>query len=142
MRLTTDPRRVVVGVDGSPNSYAALARAAREAERRRARLEVYLASPAAANPVGRFAAWLRLRGSVAERLPAAQHVTTRLHVVSGDPVTVLVEAARNAELLVVGAGSCSGSGGPLSGAVVPRLVSGAPCEIVICSGRAVSGDRG
>src|SRR5689334_10376566 len=130
MRFTTDQRRVVVGVDGSPNSLAALARAAREADRRHARLDVYQAVADTGNPIRHAGAWLKLRRLVSDRLPITQHVTTRLHIGFGDPSAVLIDAARGAELLVIGARIHSEQGSPLGGPVVPRVLSGASCEVV------------
>lgn len=133
MRLTTDRRRVAVGVDGSPNSLAALRRAAHEAEERRARLDVYAVVDGPATLADRVRAWLRLRDTVARVLPAAQHVTTRLHVGVGDPASVLVDASAAADVLVIGARLHSEEGSPLGGAVVPRVVGEAACAVFVCA---------
>jgi nucleotide-binding universal stress UspA family protein len=134
------PRCVVVGVDGSPNSMAALQRGAREAQERHARLDVIRVVSPAGPPafMGTATAWLRLRALVANALPTSQHLTTRLRVVYGDPVKALVQAARNADLLVIGAREGSEHGNPLGGATIPAVVSGAPCRVIICEGAATA----
>ncbi|HZB31990.1 MAG TPA: universal stress protein [Streptosporangiaceae bacterium] len=141
MRIIPAHRCVLVGVDGSPNSIAALHRAADEAKRRNARLEVIrvpgdrghrLLSPA------RVAAWLRLRRLVARELPRTQHITTRLRIAYGSPAGLLIRAADRAELLVVGARGDASHGNLLGGDTVPRVLASSPCEVVVCAGQAHS----
>jgi nucleotide-binding universal stress UspA family protein len=128
-------RHVVVGVDGSVNSLAALRRAAAEAERRHARLDVIRVPDAgtAAHPLRTIGQWLRLRTLAARTLRRSQHFTTRLHIAHGDPGTVLTDAARNADLLVIGARIHSEHGNPFGGDTVPRVLEKAPCEVLICA---------
>jgi nucleotide-binding universal stress UspA family protein len=147
MRVIPAQRCVIVGVDGSPNSIAALHRAAKEAAERGARLDVVQVidrnrrGGALPGPT-RLAAWLRLRNLVAGELPRAQHVTTRLRIAHGSPPGALVRAAAKAELLVVGArGHSEHGGGLLGGDTVSRLLGAAPCEVIICADQAV-GRRG
>lgn len=139
MRIIPAQRRVLVGVDGAPNSIAALHRAADEARHRGARLDVIRIiedrragrlSPA------RAAAWLRLRGLVAREIPRAQHVTTVLRVAYGSPPAVLIRAAADAELLVIGAREHSEHGSLLGGDTVPRVLSSSPCEVIVCADHA------
>lgn len=140
MQIFPAQRCVVVGVDGSPNSMAALQRGAREAQERHARLDVIrVISPTGPRAFLRTAAaWLRLRALVANALPTSQHLTTRLRIAHGDPVKALVRAAQGADLLVIGAREGSEHGNPLGGATVPAVVSGAPCRVVICEGAATT----
>jgi nucleotide-binding universal stress UspA family protein len=114
---------------------AALRRGAAEAERREARLDVVQVSRSGSTwtIMSNAASWLRLRSLVAAALPTAQHVTTRLRVAHGTPAQALIEAARGAELLVVGAREHSEHGNPLGGDTVPAVMSGAPCEVVVCA---------
>jgi nucleotide-binding universal stress UspA family protein len=141
MRIIPAHRCVLVGVDGSPNSIAALHRAADDAKRRSARLDVirvvgdrgrWIFSPA------RIAAWLRLRRLVARELPRTQHVTTRLRIAYGSPAGVLIRAADRAELLVVGAREHASHGSLLGGDTVPRVLAASPCEVVVCANQAHS----
>lgn len=141
MRIIPAHRCVIVGVDGSVNSIAALRRAADEAKRRGARLDVirvagdrgqWIFSPA------RVAAWLRLRRLVARELPKKQHITTRLRITYGSPAGILIRAADRAELLVVGARGHAPHSSLLSGDTVPRVLSASPCEVVICANQAHS----
>ncbi|MEV4002564.1 universal stress protein [Actinomadura sp. NPDC049753] len=145
MWVVPEQRSVVVGVDGSPNSMAALRRAAREASERRARLDVVrVMEPGdapARRPFNAIREWLRLRRLVARLIPRSRHLTTRLRVLRGEPGPVLAEAAERAELLVVGARSNSEHGNPLGGDTVPVVRERARCEVVICADqRAAAGD--
>jgi nucleotide-binding universal stress UspA family protein len=137
MRIIPEQRCVLVGVDGSPNSLAALRRAAAEANRRHARLEVIQVIPAHRQVAPRFlrtaAQWLRLRGLVASTIPHGQHIATRLHIAYGRPRGVLPREAERAELLVIGAQHHSQSGNPLGGETVPAVLSSAPCEVLVCA---------
>jgi nucleotide-binding universal stress UspA family protein len=136
MRIIPAQRCVVVGVDGSSNSIAALRRAAEEAKRRGARLDVfYIASDRRAGIFSRrhAAAWLRLRREVARELPRGQHITTRLRVGYGSPAGVLIRAAGRAELLFIGARGHSWEGSLLGGDTVPRVLAAASCKVVVCA---------
>jgi nucleotide-binding universal stress UspA family protein len=138
MWVMPEHRSVVVGVDGSPNSMAALHRAAREALDRHARLDVVrvLETDGAAAPprlVRTAREWSRLRRLVARSIPRAQHLNTRLRVVRGAPGEALARAAEHAELLVIGARVHSEHGNPLGGDTVPVVRERARCPIVICA---------
>ncbi|WP_051301428.1 universal stress protein [Actinomadura rifamycini] len=137
MWIVPEHRSVVVGVDGSPNSLAALRRAAREAVDRHARLDVVrVLEPADDRSPQRLRTlreWLRLRRLTAGALPNAQHLNTRLRVVHGTPGEALVDAAGHAELLVIGARTNSEHGNPLGGDTVPVVREHARCPIVICA---------
>ena len=128
------PRYVVTGFDGSPNSHAALDRAAAEADRRRARLDVVRVIPAGSGPLRVVTEWLALRRQVARLLPRGRHLTTKLRIVRGEPAAELVRAAERAELIAVGARLNSRFGAPLGGDTVPAVLSGAPCEVIVCDG--------
>ncbi|QKG27125.1 universal stress protein [Actinomadura verrucosospora] len=133
MQVMPEHRAVVVGVDGSPNSLAALRRAAREAVERHARLDVVRVLPSATGPLRTAGEWLRLRGLAARAVPRTQHLTTRLLVRRGRPGVALAEAAEHAELLVVGARANSGIGNPFGGDTVPVVRGLARCPVVICA---------
>ncbi|WP_181663149.1 universal stress protein [Actinomadura madurae] len=130
-----EQRCVVVGVDGSPNSMAALRRAAREAGDRHARLDVVrvLEPDGARHPVRTSREWMRLRRLAAREVSRARHMTTRLRIVHGQPGEALAEAAEHAELLVIGARAHSEHGNPLGGDTVPVVRAKARCEVVICA---------
>jgi nucleotide-binding universal stress UspA family protein len=141
MRIIPAHRCVIVGVDGSPNSIAALRRAAGEAKRRNARLDVirvegdrgrWILSPT------RVLAWLRLRRLIARELPRTQHIITRLRIAYGSPAGVLIRAADHAELLVVGARGHAPHSSLLGGDTVPRVLAASPCEVVVCANQAHS----
>lgn len=137
MWVMPEHRSVVVGVDGSPNSLAALRRATREALTRHARLDIVrVLEPGdvlAPRPLRTIREWLRLRRLAARAIPRTQHLSTRLRVVHGEPGKVLAEAAGNAELLVIGARMHSEYGNPLGGDIVPVVREHARCDVVICA---------
>ncbi|SPT51174.1 Universal stress protein family [Actinomadura madurae] len=135
MWVMPEQRCVVVGVDGSPNSMAALRRAAREAGDRHARLDVVrvLEPDGARHPVRTSREWMRLRRLAAREVSRARHMTTRLRIVHGQPGEALAEAAEHAELLVIGARAHSEHGNPLGGDTVPVVRAKARCEVVICA---------
>jgi nucleotide-binding universal stress UspA family protein len=141
MRIIPAQRCVIVGVDGSHNSIAALHRAADEAMRRGARLDVIRVVPdqrkGALSPA-HARAWLRLRGLVAAELPHTQHVTTRLRIAYGNPAAVLIRAATRAELMAIGAREHSEHGSLLGGDTVPRVLASSPCKVVVCADQAHS----
>jgi nucleotide-binding universal stress UspA family protein len=141
MRIIPAQRCVVVGVDGSPNSIAALHRAADEAKQRAARLDViHVITSRKARGLSprRAVAWLRLRNLVARQLPHTQHITTRLRIAYGSPAGTLIRAAKHADLLIIGAREHSEHSNVLGGDTVPRVLSASPCEVVVCADQASS----
>ncbi len=133
--------RIVVGVDGSPGSDAALRWAAAHAGAFGAQLvAVHCWSPPLAGEValtgaeataleGDFAAVLdaaveRVRADVSDVMVEA--VLSR-----GDPAEVLTELAAGAELLVLGSRGASGHTGLVLGSVSRRCTDRATCPVVI-----------
>ena len=134
--------RVVVGVDGSPSSERALEWAAHEAVLRRAHLDVIHARdvPALVVPtslVGRADAGEQASRAMLERVTGALEDQTRevpemeLRSVAGPTVPTLLEAAGQAELLVVGARGLGGVRGWLLGSVSRQSAQHAPCPTVV-----------
>ncbi len=142
---------IVVGVDGSPSSQAALRWAVEEAELRDAAIVALHAwtfipppplgepglvtMPAAGTPVQvevvRDAAQAELDAALADAFPDGlpEHVEPRL--VDGDPAQALEEAAEGAELLVVGSRGRSAIASVLLGSVSKHCVDHAPCPVVV-----------
>jgi nucleotide-binding universal stress UspA family protein len=131
---------VVVGVDGSDGGKAALEWAVHQAELTHSKLLVVAAwhlptsygfpvllddTDLASN--ARDAAEAALRDVVGDR----QHVPVRVDVIEGDPRAVLVAAAVEADLLVVGASGHGELTGMLAGSVAEHCVHHAPCPVVV-----------
>jgi nucleotide-binding universal stress UspA family protein len=137
-------RQIVVGVDGSAVSRRALRWAAEEAQLSEASLRVVMAEenlgrdtwmPTApqderlALPRRRLS---RLVKGVAAGFPK---VAIEPLVLEGPAAKVLVEAARDADLLVVGSRGRGGFSGVLLGSVSFHCVSHATCPVVVVRGR-------
>ncbi|MGY1731611.1 universal stress protein [Geodermatophilus sp. SYSU D01045] len=135
------PPRVVVGVDDSATSRAALARAAREAERLGARLEVVAAYQPASYWSDLYAitappaseteehARTRVTAFVADVLGSVAGIDLR--VVQGPPGDALVRHADGAALLVVGSRSRSRVAGLVLGSVALHCAVHAPCPVMV-----------
>ncbi|MFC5177716.1 universal stress protein [Nocardioides taihuensis] len=127
---------VVVGVDGSESSKHALRWAARQAELSRARLVAITAwhLPEIYGYVPRdhaHDAETMLRGVVEEVLGASPPVPLEPRVVEGRPAAVLIEASRNADLIVLGTRGHGGFEGMLLGSVSQHCVHHAVCPVVV-----------
>lgn len=127
---------VVVGVDGSANSLAALHRAASAAVRREAVLDVvYAIGRDERDRLSSSAAVARARivvESMIASVPQARRASrVRSHVVDGEPARELVRIARDADLLVLGARSAGDRSRPLGGTITAVLDT-SPCEVVVC----------
>ncbi|MCX4683657.1 universal stress protein [Kitasatospora purpeofusca] len=129
---------VVVGVDGSPESLAALDWAAEEAAGRGLGLRVVLAWPSVVTPlsvleavdVARRQAEVTLREAelrVRERWP---ELTVTAVQVPHDPVRALVEEA-GAETLVLGSRGLGAVAGFLVGSVSRRVLAKVECPVVL-----------
>lgn len=134
---------VVVGVDGSPTSDAAVAAAFDEASWRRAELvAVHSWLEYASDHVlsrGLDINWEKVEQEehelLAERLAGWQEkypdVTVRRVVTQGRPVQRLLEEAASAQLLVVGSRGHGGFSGMLLGSTSQALMQAATCPLLI-----------
>lgn len=144
---TIERRLVVVGVDGSAQSVAALRWAARYAAATGAVMRAVLAwhfpSAAAQPPVGLAPPGVRaeagesmrrvLDDAVAQAFggePAG--VETRLEY--GHPAQVLIDASKEADLLVVGSSGHGAFTGMLVGSVSIHCVTSAFCPVTVVRG--------
>ncbi|HUL28286.1 MAG TPA: universal stress protein [Streptosporangiaceae bacterium] len=138
--------RIVVGVDESPASLAALRWAAREAGLRSARLQVVRAwerarwrlAPYASHvclPPGRDedrdAAGARLESAVRATLGPASLIPVTVEMAEGLATQVLLDRAAGAELLVLG--GVASTGRDAIGPVARDCLRHPPCPIVVVS---------
>jgi nucleotide-binding universal stress UspA family protein len=140
--------RIVVGVDGSPGSRAALAHALRDAARRGASVEVVVAyappeywmpmyGPPAIS-LDEIRAGLRRQAAefvreVTDQLedaPAHEPEVTITAVTDG-AAEALIDAAKGADLLVVGSRGRGGFASMVLGSVSLQCVLHAPCPVTV-----------
>jgi len=145
------PGTIVVGVDGSPASQAALRWAAEEARLRGARLVVVHAwtyvPPAPIGQPGmipmpagdlagqleaeRNAAEAELEAAIGEAFPGQPQVEVETRLVEGDPAEALGSEAEGADLIVVGSRGRTGLASALLGSVSRHVVHHAGCPVVV-----------
>ena len=145
-RKGTDPLRgwIVVGVDGSEPSKEALRWAARQAQITGAKLRAVMtweyptsfgwAPPYPTEFDPESDTRKALVATVDETLGTDCPVEAELVVVEGHPATALLEAAKGADLLVVG---CRGHGaftGILLGSVSQHCMAHALCPVIVIHG--------
>lgn len=137
---------VVVGFDGSATAQSAVHYGAREALRRGCGLRIVHAfgwpvflppfhAPYDQHDKGPRAAMLDLLAQTAHQVHADQpalSVTTRL--IDGSPGAVLVDASREAQLLVVAHRGWGGFAGLLVGSVAAQIVGHSHCPVVVVRG--------
>ncbi|GAA1733092.1 universal stress protein [Nonomuraea bangladeshensis] len=144
---------ILVGVDGSRTGLEAAAWAGAEAALRRTPLTVAhaVARWVAENDSGRYAEvgrWLREGGATvlaaAEDRVRRENPYVELHteLLPGDPRAALVEAAADAELLVVGSRGIGGIRGLLVGSVAHGVAAHARTDVVLVPARPATGTRG
>ena len=147
--------KIVVGIDGSAHAAEALRWAAEEAALREATLEavhawsyVPVATPADSGLVPM--AWtdnvelLDATRQAAEDAAAAQVVEVlgpdaevTISVVEGGPAEALLEAAKDADLLVVGNRGRGNLAAALLGSTSAKVADEAPCPVVVVRARDV-----
>lgn len=138
--------RIVVGVDGSPASRAALAWAIDEARLRHAIVEAVHVWRIPAVPLTSYggealpvivpetiakAAGDLLRETVSAVQGAAPEVSVTTTLVEGHPAEALVSASGEADLLVVGSRGHGGFAGLLLGSVSNHVAHHARCPVVV-----------
>ncbi|GHF99322.1 universal stress protein [Streptomyces albogriseolus] len=148
-----DQDRIVVGVDGSPSSREALRWAARQAALTGGTVRALTSwdYPQYHGALG----WLPpssgdeealetraredLTRCVEETLGARPPADVRTEVHYGTPASVLLRAARDASLLVVGSRGLGGFAGLLLGSVAQHCVQHAACPVVVVREDTVTG---
>jgi nucleotide-binding universal stress UspA family protein len=146
--MTTTPtaatHRIVVGIDGSPSSIAALDWAIHQAELTGATLDVLMtwewptsygwsAVPNDYDPAQDAETFLEdtLKSVRADHPALSIHSSTR----EGHPAPTLVEASRHADLLVVGSRGHGEFAGMLLGSVSEHCVTNAECPVLVLRDR-------
>ncbi|MFG3204168.1 universal stress protein [Streptomyces sp. NPDC048192] len=140
-----DAGRIVVGVDGSDSSKQALRWAVRQAELTEGVVEAVTAwdfpqfhgalgwlPPSSSDEAAlRDRARQELTDTVAETVGPQPRVEVRTEVRYGAPAGVLLDAARDASLLVVGSRGRGGFTGLLLGSVAQHCTQHAACPVVV-----------
>jgi nucleotide-binding universal stress UspA family protein len=138
-------QRIVVGVQGSAASIAALRWAGREAGLRGTKVHVVRAWEQAARRVAPYAVRASLLAWEEDRLMAgaqveeavrtilgpSSSVDVTVEVADGLAARVLLDRAAGAELLVLGSGGGAAPGG--IGPVARACLASAPCPVVVVS---------
>jgi nucleotide-binding universal stress UspA family protein len=132
---------IVVGVDGSPLAETALAFAIEEARLREAVLHVTYAYPAMASGLTgstgndyyqqvEAEAKQFLQGVLA-KAPSTEGLDVQWLAIPGNPSEVLIEASREATLLVIGSRGIGGFMGLLMGSVSTQCVHYSHCPVLV-----------
>jgi nucleotide-binding universal stress UspA family protein len=128
------PGPVVVGVDGSPDSRAALRLAFREAALRSAAVQVICAAPDASGALG---AGSQLAEDIEYLLSVAAKERPEVPVLrqpgSSGPLPALLSAAREGQLVVIGRRGLGGVRGMRLGSVGRGVLEHAPCPVAVVS---------
>jgi nucleotide-binding universal stress UspA family protein len=146
--MTTSPagptHRIVVGIDGSPSSIAALDWAIRQAELTEARLEVLMTwewpasygwSPVPNDYDPAHDAETFLEDTLKSVRNSHPGLSIHSSVQEGHPAPALVEASRDADLLVVGSRGHGEFAGMLLGSVSEHCVTNAECPVLVLRDR-------
>jgi len=137
-------RRIVVGVDGSSTSKAALAWAVREAVRTGALVEAVTAYYWYPMPIKdidfKSVAQDVLADAIREAVSLDGPVEIMSKVVEGNAARALLDAAATADLLVVGSRGRGGFTEALLGSVAQHCVHHSACPVVVVRASQVSRD--
>jgi len=134
---------VIVGFDGSAAADSAVQHGARQAARRGSELRIvhafgwFLLPPPMYPPYadidqGPRAALLDLLARTAGNVRAAwPQVTVSTRLIDGSPSAVLIDASRDAQLLVVGHRGVGGFAGLLAGSTATQVAGHASCPVTV-----------
>lgn len=122
---------VLVGVDGSPSSLAAVDVAMAEAAMRK--LPVRIVHVCAGEPVERGVPEI-LRAALSRASAASDEVPITGHSVVGDACTVLIRQSATADLVVLGHRGRGGFAGLMLGSVAAKLAAHAGCPVIVVCG--------
>jgi nucleotide-binding universal stress UspA family protein len=144
MTIESGVRRIVVGVDGSAESVAALRWACREASLRAAEIIAVLAQESACHQVASYAvpaprstggSWGAardlLRRSVSEAATLFPGVSVRTEIAEGLAARVLLDQAGDADLLVLGRTAYGPDPYRAAGPVIRACLRASACPVVI-----------
>jgi nucleotide-binding universal stress UspA family protein len=142
---TSSTRRIIVGVDGSPSSLAALRWAVQQARLTGSPLEVISAWEWPTSYVGWEApvpsdydpaneTRRQLDKAVSAVLTPDDAIEVRQSVIEGHPAPVLEELSKNAALVVVGSHGHGEFVGMLLGSVSEHCVTHCHCPVVVIRG--------
>ena len=144
MTIDLGVRRIVVGVDGSAESVAALRWACREASLSAAEVHAVLALEAACHRVASYAvpaprqisgSWgaarEALRQAVSEAASQFPGVSVRTEITEGLAARVLLDQAAHADMLVLGRTSHGPDLYRGAGPVIRACLRAAPCPVVV-----------
>jgi len=130
--------RIVVGVDGSPYSEAALRWALDEAADRGGSVSAvfcwqipFLSMPGAFDREELEQTYKNYVNEIVSAIAPSPKVPLATLVAEGDPAESLITAAKEAELLVVGTRGRSPFAGLVLGSVSQRCAAAAPCPVVL-----------
>ena len=126
-------QHVVVGIDGSPNSLAALRRAVYRAREHGADIELVRVIPAGSDAAAVAAAQAMLGMAVRCEIPGGLGIPATFTVETGDPAEMLVKRSADAGLLVIGSRSSCPGGSLLDGHVVSHCLIHSSCPVDICA---------
>jgi nucleotide-binding universal stress UspA family protein len=129
---------IVVGVDGSEQSLAALHWAVDEARMRRGKVHLitawhYPPVPSTVEDSGSndsIHAAERVQADALKTV-AAEDVDITGMLVRGSPATALLDAAKDADLLIVGSRGHGGFSGLLLGSTSSQVAHHAPCPVLV-----------
>jgi nucleotide-binding universal stress UspA family protein len=137
---------IVVGVDGSAHALCALEWALREAAAHQTDLTVLTVNPAMASPwtgrrltmPGEAEAKEQSRHAIEQAIAQAtkdvgaqQPVSVTVSVTSGFPARTLIEASREADLMVIGSRGVGGFESLLLGSISSQVTHHSECPVVI-----------
>jgi nucleotide-binding universal stress UspA family protein len=144
----SDKNQIVVGVDGSPSSQAALQWAADQAVRTGAGVEVVIAweypslaagfgwVPNAMITSNQYREYTEkvVADAISKVTGPGSSVRFSTRVGEGNAAQILLDAAVSAELLVVGSRGHGTFAGAVLGSVSQRVAHHAPCPVVVVRG--------
>jgi nucleotide-binding universal stress UspA family protein len=133
MSVTMRPRKIIVGLGDSVNSFVTLRRAHVEASSHNAEVCIVHVIPEGSSTRQEAMAERQISTLIRQYASLEVKERSRIQIERGEPGPILVRMSERADLLIIGACETSDKRGIFSGSVVSFCLNRSSCPVHVCA---------